>query len=185
MKQNKPKTINWKVLIGYLFMFSTFLSVGLYFSYDYAIILIPILWLSWLIYSVYLLTKPEFKFHGKILFGVWFLIILLLIGYILLLLFIPSGPSSISKVISVIDLQCKDGKITIVLSNDGTKNITDSELNVYISGINKSEQFYFNPDTISPENRAIAISTDIYEMNRFYEVRVIAPSNTVGGTVEC
>jgi hypothetical protein len=46
------------------------------------------------------------------------------------------------------------------------------------------EKFNFNPDIISPGNRATAISSDTY-LEGFHEIRVISPTNAVGGTVEC
>jgi hypothetical protein len=46
------------------------------------------------------------------------------------------------------------------------------------------EKFNFNPDIISPGNRATAISSDTY-LEGFHEIRVISPINAVGGTVEC
>ena len=86
--KNESKTINWKVLIGYILMISTFLSIGLYLTYNYGIIFIPILWLSWFIYSIYLWTKPEFNLHGKILLIIWALITLIIVGILILLIFV-------------------------------------------------------------------------------------------------
>jgi hypothetical protein len=88
--KRESKTINLKVWIGYILMVSTFLLIPLSFLQNAGIVLYvpaPILWVSWLIYSVYLLTKPEFKFHGKILFGIWVSLILFLIGVVIFYIF--------------------------------------------------------------------------------------------------
>jgi hypothetical protein len=186
--KNKDKTINWKVWIGYILMVSTFLLYGLSFLTNEGMILfvpVPILWLSWLIYSVYLLIKPEFKFHGKILFAIWILIILFIIGFFCILLIFSSPLATISKTISIQDLQCKDGRITIILLNDGTMNISDSEIIVMVDGVNKSDNFTFNPIPILAGTESVATSSETYEMNKHHTILITSPSNSVRETLWC
>jgi hypothetical protein len=91
--------------------------------------------------------------------------------------------SSISKTISVLDVSCNPftstkANITIILANDGTVNITDSELIVMIDGTVKSPQFTFNPDPIPARSTAVATSSDTYDMGKIHTVLVASPSNS-------
>ncbi len=90
-----------------------------------------------------------------------------------------------SEVIDLVDVSCNNGKITIILSNTGNATIPNSDLNVYIDGIVKSKQFNFNPNLIQPNTTAVATSSDIYEIDKNYQVTVSSPSNGVMNTVWC
>ncbi|MDI6826126.1 MAG: hypothetical protein QMD36_02945 [Candidatus Aenigmarchaeota archaeon] len=94
-----------------------------------------------------------------------------------------------SKTINILDVSCNpsgipnQANITIILSNDGTVNITDSELTVIVDGSIKSDRFTFS--TIPPHSTAVATSSDTYEMNKVHTVLVSSPSNSVRSTVWC
>jgi len=90
-----------------------------------------------------------------------------------------------SEVIDLVDVSCNNGKITIILSNTGNATIPNSDLNVYIADTVKSKQFNFNPNSIPPNTTAVAISSDIYEIGKYYQVTVSSPSNVIMSTVWC
>lgn len=88
---------------------------------------------------------------------------------------------SISKTINVLDMSCNQGNITIILTNDGTANIKDSELIVMVDGNVKSDKFTFNPDPIPAHSTAVATSSEPYGLNAVHTVVVTSPSNSVRG----
>jgi FlaG/FlaF family flagellin (archaellin) len=95
-----------------------------------------------------------------------------------------------SKTINVLDVSCNpfssnQANITIILSNDGTANITDPELTVMVDGAVKSDKFTFTPSPILPRSTAVATSSDTYEMNKVHTVLVYSPSNSVRTEVWC
>jgi flagellin-like protein len=96
---------------------------------------------------------------------------------------------SFSKTINLLDLSCNpsgtpnQATITIILSNDGTQNITDSELTVLVDGNIKSPQFTFIP--IIPHTTAVATSSDTYTMNKIHTVVISSPSNSVRSEIWC
>jgi len=96
---------------------------------------------------------------------------------------------SFSKTINLLDLSCNpsgtpnQANITIILSNDGTQNITDSELTVLVDGNIKSPQFTFS--TVIPHTTAVATSSDTYLMNKVHTVVISSPSNSVRSEIWC
>ena len=94
-----------------------------------------------------------------------------------------------SKVINVLDVSCTPSgvpnmsNITIILSNDGTMNITDSELTVMVDNNIKSDKFAFN--TIIPRTTEVATSSEPYQMNKVHIVVVVSPSNSIRTEVWC
>jgi flagellin-like protein len=94
--------------------------------------------------------------------------------------------TSISKTINVLDMSCtpsgnpNKGNITVILSNDGTVNIKDSELIVMVDGNVKSDKFPFNPDPVTPHSTAVATSSDDYGSG-VHTVVVTSPSNSIRG----
>ncbi len=96
---------------------------------------------------------------------------------------------SISKTINILDVSCipvssTQGKITIILSNDGTMNISDSELIVMVDGSVKSSDFGFSPDPIMPHSSAVNTSGSSYNSG-VHTVVVASPSNSIRTTVWC
>jgi flagellin-like protein len=97
--------------------------------------------------------------------------------------------SHFSKVINVIEVDCipspnnNRANITIILSNDGTMNITDSQLLVTVDGVVKSGSFDFG--TIVPRTTNVSTSIDDYPMNKVHTVVVGSPSNSVRTEVWC
>ena len=97
---------------------------------------------------------------------------------------------TISKTISVLDISCypspANGRsnITIILTNDGTVNITNSDLIVMVDGVIKSQQFDFGAP-IYPHSTAVATSKDDYTSNAVHTVSVSSPSNSIRVTRSC
>ena len=96
--------------------------------------------------------------------------------------------STISKTINILDISCypfnsTSSNITIIVSNEGTANITDSELTVMVDNILKSDKFTFN--TIAPHGTEVATSTDLYNSNQKHVVSITSPSNSVRQTIFC
>ncbi|MCX6821431.1 MAG: hypothetical protein NTW30_01500 [Candidatus Aenigmarchaeota archaeon] len=98
---------------------------------------------------------------------------------------------SISKTISVLDVSCYPlpsdntrSNITIILTNDGTVNIADSDLIVMVDGVVKSQQFDFGAP-IYPHSTAVATSKDDYTSNAVHTVSVSSPSNSIRVTRSC
>lgn len=96
--------------------------------------------------------------------------------------------SHFSKTINLLDVDCNPSTptqayITIILSNDGTMNITDSEILVTVDGSVKSGSFDFG--TLTPRNTTVATSTDLYLMNKVHTVVVASSSNSVRTDVWC
>jgi FlaG/FlaF family flagellin (archaellin) len=96
---------------------------------------------------------------------------------------------SISKIISILDASClpfspTQGNITLILSNDGTMNITDSEIIILIDGQVKSNDFDFNQPTM-PHNSVLNTSKSGYSTGTYHTVVVASPSNSVRVNVWC
>jgi hypothetical protein len=89
---------------------------------------------------------------------------------------------TISKLITMVDVYCRNGKITTLIKNDGNAIITDDEIKVYMNDVDKTDKFDIK--TIIPQNTEI-ISSSATLITGSYEIRVIGPSNAVGGTVNC
>jgi hypothetical protein len=193
MEKERFERINKNIRRVYYLMVLNFLLLLLYFSvavyFDIMFMIlsmfIPLLWLFCFIFSLQLLIKPDFRLHGGIMFGLCILFFIVGVGFYLYLSS-PAGPQGPRpKVINIQDSQCKDGRITITLLNDGAVDIYNSELKVWVDGTDKSTQFNFSPDPIPPRGTAMATSLDTYEMNKFYQIRVVSPSNAFGSTVSC
>ncbi len=91
----------------------------------------------------------------------------------------------LTKTINVLDISCTQGNITIILSNDGTTDIKDSELIVMVDGNVKSDKFSFNPDPIPPYSTAVATSSETYGTSAVHTVTVTSPSNSVRAQSWC
>jgi len=90
-----------------------------------------------------------------------------------------------SKTISLLDASCNGTAITIVISNDGTTTVTDSELKVYIDNAHKSTEFSFQPSSIPPHSTAVATDATTGYSSGTHTVLVVSPSNSVRQTVYC
>ena len=89
----------------------------------------------------------------------------------------------ISKTISIVDLSCTNGDITIVLSNDGTSNIADGELKVFVDGSPNS--LFGSLDPINLHSSSVAVGNTNYGSGTTHTVMVVSPSNSVRQTVYC
>jgi hypothetical protein len=149
--------------------------------YSFILVAISLFILNFLIGIKYFkLTRNK-----SIVFGITMMILTNPLIAFLLGLFLPQPTNDTWININVLDLQCKDGRITIIVSNDGTQSIKDSELLVMIDGVIKSDSFNFSPDPIPPHYTAIATSSDIYELDTNHTVIVAGPSNSMKLGVLC
>jgi len=94
----------------------------------------------------------------------------------------------ISKTISVLDASCipfssTQGNITIILANEGTTNITDSDLVFMVDNQIKNDKFYFSP--IPPHSSGVNTSTDGYSLGTYHTLVVASPSNSIRTNVWC
>ena len=87
------------------------------------------------------------------------------------------------KTISVTDVSCNTtGYITVVVSNDGTGNIADSDLTVLVDNVDRSANYVFG--TISPHNVATVVST-VVESSGQHTLLITSSSNAVRQVVTC
>ena len=88
-----------------------------------------------------------------------------------------------AKTISVSDMYCNvTGYITVVLSNDGTASIADSDLTVLVDNGDRSANYDF--ETISPHDVAIVVST-VTESSGEHTVLITSPSNAIRQVIYC
>jgi flagellin-like protein len=94
---------------------------------------------------------------------------------------------SINKVINVLDVSCNNGKITVILSNDGTANINSvSDIIVTVDGTVETNNFNtFSPSLIPPHSSALNTSAKTFPTNIYHTILVASPSNSVRSTVWC
>jgi flagellin-like protein len=95
---------------------------------------------------------------------------------------------SIAKTINVLDTSCypfnsTHSNITIIVANEGTANITASDLTVMVDNIRRSVNFDFG--TIPPQNTVVATSNNLYASNTKHVVSITSPSNSVRQTMFC
>ena len=89
---------------------------------------------------------------------------------------------STSKAISVLNVGCDQGTITIVLANDGTDTIQDSEIRVLVDNQERSTNFDFG--TITVRNTTVASHAGSYTSGS-HTLLVTSPSNTARQSVFC
>lgn len=114
------------------------------------------------------------------------LLLLITIGLAATAYFYVSGllTGKTAKVISLADATCSGGTITIVLSNDGTESIADSEIRVLVDNTDQSTGFVFNPLTIPSRSTAFATHSLPYATGT-HTLLLISPSNSVRQQVTC
>ena len=90
-----------------------------------------------------------------------------------------------SKAFSVLDASCSGTTITLVISNDGTVDITGSgvnrDLRIYVND-QEDMTFVFNPVTITPHSTSI---TELAGTSGANKVLIISPSNVQTPVVYC
>lgn len=87
--------------------------------------------------------------------------------------------SRISKTISVLDASCSETDITLVISNDGTNEIKDGEVKIFVNNV----QVTGSPvGAILPHETNVTTVTGSPGSN---SVLVLSPSNPVRQTVFC
>ena len=84
--------------------------------------------------------------------------------------------------IKLLDAYCSNGKISLILLNDGNTNIDGSEIRILVD--NKEGDFYFNPYSIKPKETLVASSYERYSSGS-HTLLVVSPGNTVRQTVYC
>ncbi len=94
-----------------------------------------------------------------------------------------------AKTISISDLSCTSNDITIVLSNDGTLDITNADLKILVDNADKTSAF---PElggtttyTIEPHKTIILLDNTTTYSSGTRTVLVTSPSNSVRQTVYC
>jgi len=87
--------------------------------------------------------------------------------------------------ISLSDAYCNETHITIVLLNDGTKDLSDSDITVLIDNLPRSDNYAFG--TITPHDTATAVPTgDSPDLTSGQHTLLItSPSNSVRQVVNC
>jgi FlaG/FlaF family flagellin (archaellin) len=96
--------------------------------------------------------------------------------------------------IALLDAYCEptDNNISVLIKNDGTIGITANTIRWYVDGSDRKVHMY--PAIGCNDTTALGagntVSCTIWgagggTQNGFRELRVIGPSNAVGGTVEC
>jgi len=89
-----------------------------------------------------------------------------------------------SKTISIADVSCVNGNITVVISNDGTSDIADGEIRVFIDNEDKTTT-YGDLDPITSHNTSVDVSKDTNYGSGSHNVLVISPSNSDKRVVYC
>ncbi len=84
-----------------------------------------------------------------------------------------------SKTITVLDASCTSDIITIVISNDGTLDITSDDIKIFV---NNEENTAFSIGTIVPHTTNVTTVTGTSGANT---VLVVSPSNAVKQVVYC
>jgi len=95
--------------------------------------------------------------------------------------------NQINKAITVLDVSCYSGKITVILSNDGTVNINSlSDIIVTVDGNIETSNFnIFNPNPIPPHSSAINTSSKSFQQNTFHTLVIASTSNSIRTNVWC
>jgi len=89
-----------------------------------------------------------------------------------------------SKVISVLDLSCSEGHITMVISNDGDVDLYDSNLRILVDGVDESD--YFDFGTISSKSTQVVTDTRPAGLEPgSYTLIVTGPENAVQQVIYC
>jgi len=96
--------------------------------------------------------------------------------------------AKISKTISILSPQCSsNGNITIIISNDGTTDITPSEDLTWLVDTGTGREpatFTCSKSSIAPHQNALCASTVLYP-GQTVQVTVISPSNSATQSVYC
>ncbi len=87
------------------------------------------------------------------------------------------------KAISISDAHCNGTHVTMVVSNDGTVDIADSDITVLIDNEDVSGDFAFG--TISPHDVSTVTSTGSGLSSEQHTLLVVSPANTVRQVVYC
>jgi FlaG/FlaF family flagellin (archaellin) len=98
--------------------------------------------------------------------------------------------------IALFDAYCEpaDNNITVLIKNDGTIGITANNIRWYVDGVDRKTYMYpatgCNDTTQLGAGNTVSCTifggvAGVNTPNGFRELRVIGPSNAVGGTVEC
>jgi len=114
-------------------------------------------------------------------FIIAFLIILLVVGlFIAGSLFLSSSISDkTSSTVSILDASCSQNEITVVLSNDGTKDIKSAQIDILLDD-NEVQNPTFSSDTIELHSTVIITFDGNPGVNK---LKISSPSNNVSQTV--
>ncbi len=89
------------------------------------------------------------------------------------------------KTISISEAYCNGTHVTVVLSNDGTKNIVDADIKVLIDNVDRSTNYNFG-SSLSPHDVVTVVPTGYTgESSGEHTVLIVSPSNSVRQVVSC
>ena len=89
-----------------------------------------------------------------------------------------------AKTISVLDASCTGSTITVVVSNDGTTNITTSEIKFFVGNAEDTTVTWNPNQPLAPHTTAVI--TDITGTSgQANTVLIVSPSNAVREVVYC
>jgi flagellin-like protein len=91
--------------------------------------------------------------------------------------------------ISIQDASCNGTALTVVLANDGTRAVTDQNLQIVVNNMDVTTDFVTasgsSTYTISPQTSEILVDDAGYSVGNEYTLIVTSPSNTVRQVVRC
>jgi len=89
-----------------------------------------------------------------------------------------------AKTISISDVSCNSsGYITVVISNDGTQDISDSDLTVLVDNADRSANYDF--ETVSSHDTATVVSTIAESTGSDHTILITSPSNSERQIITC
>jgi len=88
-----------------------------------------------------------------------------------------------AKTISLLDASCSGGDITVVLSNDGTTDITTTDLHIWVDGVDASGDCD-EEQAVVAHTTAVIICSAAYGTGG-HEVLVTSPTNSGRITAYC
>jgi flagellin-like protein len=90
-----------------------------------------------------------------------------------------------AKTISLLDASCSGGDITVVLSNDGTTDITATDLGIWVDGADASGDCNEDQAVVAHTTAVILCSPSTAYGSGGHEVLVTSPTNSGRITAYC
>jgi len=86
--------------------------------------------------------------------------------------------------IQLVDAFCRNNKLNILIKNIGTTSINSGSISFIVKG-SAQAMSCDTPATFTAGNSTMCVNTTVVAGPGPNEIRVIGPSNAVGGTVNC